>query len=84
MMLRVGYWRINPNTDEAEPIAFIVYVLLLDVVRQGSKSLCFVEKRGVVLETLLDRGFWGGNSPRLPDPSRDREVLYFGRSHFNL
>ena len=28
--------------------------LLLDTLRQGSKSPCSVEKRGVVLETFLD------------------------------
>ncbi len=28
--------------------------ILLDRVRQGLKTLCFVDKRGVVLETLLD------------------------------
>ena len=33
--------------------------LLWDRVRQGLKTLCFGDKIGVVLETLLDRGCWG-------------------------
>ncbi len=33
--------------------------LLLDMARQGLKTLYSVDKIGVVLETLLDRGCWG-------------------------
>ncbi|MFB3132981.1 MAG: hypothetical protein ACE10K_10715, partial [Rhodothermales bacterium] len=39
--------------------------LLLDMVRQGLKTLCSVDKIGVVLETFLDtwssRAFYGAN-----------------------
>ncbi len=34
--------------------------LLLDRVRQGLKTLCFGDKIGVVLETLLDTPCWCG------------------------